>query len=529
MRRITCLGGAVAVLLCSMGAALAQKSGGVLKVYHRENPPSASILEESTASTTIPFMPIFNNLVLYDQQVAQNSSETIGPDLAKSWSWNAEKTELTFQLQRDVKWHDGKPFTARDVVCTFDLLLDKAPQRLRRNPRKSWFNNVDLVTARSDSEVTFYLTHPQPSMLGMLASGLMPIYPCHVSPGQMRSRPIGTGPFKLAQFSEFQYIRLVRNPDYWKKGKPYLDGIDFNIVSNPSTAILSFIAGRFDLTFPWEVTPEDRKLVMKDAPQAVCETTSMNLNLNLLVNRTAAPFDDPDIRRALVLTIDRKAFVDTISQGDYAIGGTMQPPPDGVWGLPPDLLSVVPGYGADVEKNRAEARALMEKAGYGPDKRLRVKLTTRSVAIYKDPAQLLRNQLRDIYIDADLEVIETSLWFARLGRREYTLGVNATGNGIDDPDQTFFENFTCKSSRNYTGYCNPEIEKLMEQQSVEPDAHKRRQLVGEIDVRLLADGARPPIMWNRSTTCQQPYVKGYTNMVNSFYNGFRFEDVWLDR
>ena len=529
MRRMICLGGALALLVCSAGTALAQKSGGVLKVYHRENPPSASILEEATASTTIPFMPVFNNLVMYDQQVAQNSAETIVLDLAKSWAWNAEKTELTFQLQEGVKWHDGKPFTARDVVCTFDLLLDKAPQRLRRNPRKSWFTNVDFVTARSDSEVTFYLTHPQPSILAMLASGLMPIYPCHVSPAQMRARPIGTGPFKLAQFSEFQYIRLVRNPDYWKKDKPYLDGIDFNIVSNPATAILSFIAGRFDLTFPWEVTHDDRKLVMKDAPQAICETTSMNLNLNILVNRTVAPFDNTDIRRALVLAIDRKAFVDTISQGDYAIGGTMQPPPDGIWGLPPELLSVVPGYGPDVDKNRAEARALMEKAGYGPDKPLKVKLTTRGVAIYKDPALMLQSQLKEIYIDADLETVETSIWFNRLSRKEYTLGVNATGNGIDDPDQTFFENFACKSSRNYTGYCNPDIEKLMAQQSVEFDVQKRRQLVGEIDVRLLADGARPPIMWARSTTCMQPRVKGFVNMVNSFYNGFRLEDVWLDR
>src|SRR5262249_47445664 len=161
------------------------------------------------------------------------------------------------------------------------------------------------------------------------------------------------------------------------------------------------------------------------------------------------------IRRALVLAMDRKAFVDTISQGDYTIGGIMQPPPDGIWGLSPDLLSVVPGYGPDVEKNRAEARALMEKAGYGPNKPLKVKLTTRGVALYKDPALLLQSQLKEIYIDADLEIVETSIWFNRLSRKEYTLGVNATGNGIDDPDQTYFENFVCKSSRNYTGYCNP--------------------------------------------------------------------------
>ena len=186
-------------------------------------------------------------------------------------------------------------------------------------------------------------------------------------------------------------------------------------------------------------------------------------------------------------------------------------------------------FRSDVEKNRAEARAIMEKMGYGPSNRLRVKLATRGVALYKEPAEMLQGQLRDIYIDADVEIVETSLWFNRLNRKEYTMGVNATGNGVDDPDQTFFENFACKSPRNYTGYCNGEIEKLFDVQSIERDADKRRQIVREIDVRLLADGARPVIYWSRDTTCRQPYVKGYTQMVNSVYNGFRFEDVWLDR
>jgi peptide/nickel transport system substrate-binding protein len=193
------------------------------------------------------------------------------------------------------------------------------------------------------------------------------------------------------------------------------------------------------------------------------------------------------------------------------------------------MLSVVPGYAPDVAKNREQAREIMQKLGYGPDKHLKVKITTRGVALYKDPADLLKKQLGQIYIDTDVEIVETTLWFARLEHREYTLGVNATGNGVDDPDQTFYENFACRSARNYSGYCNPEIEKMFEAQSVERDTKKRLDVVHEIDVRLLADGARPPIMWNRSTTCQQPYVKGYTSMVNSFYNGFRFEDVWLDK
>jgi peptide/nickel transport system substrate-binding protein len=529
MRSISVLASVVTVSLFAAGPALAQKSGGVLKVYHRDNPPSASIHEEATASTVVPFMPVFNNLVLFDQQVAQNSAETIRPELAKAWSWSADGRALTFTLEQGVTWHDGRPFTARDVACTFDLLTGMAAQPLRRNPRASWYHNVERVAVEGDDRVTIHLKLPQPSLLAMLASGLTPIYPCHVSPAEMRRHPIGTGPFKLVQFSEFQYVRLARNTSYWKKGRPYLDGIDFNIVNNPTTAVVSFVAGRFDMTFPWEVTPKDLETVKHDAPQATCETTSMNLNLNLLVNRTRPPFDNADLRRALVLALDRKAFVDKISQGEAQIGGTMQPPPDGVWGLPADMLSVVPGYGPDVAKNRAEARALMEKHGFGANKPLKVKVAARGIALYLDPAKLLREQLREIYIDADLETVETTLWFSRLGKKDYTLGVNATGNGIDDPDQTFYENFSCKSARNYTGYCNPEIEKMFDAQSAEHDPAKRRALVHEIDVRLLADGARPPIMWSRSTTCRQPYVRGYTSMVNSFYNGFRFEDAWLDR
>ena len=529
MRSLILLGGAIAALVCSTGAALAQKSGGVLKIYHRDNPPSASIHEEATISTIIPFMPVFNNLVAYDQHAPQNSDKTIQPELAKSWKWSADGKTLNFKLQEGVKWHDGRPFTSRDVICTFELLTDKSSQRLRRNPRASWYRNLDYVSADGEYDVTLHLKKPQPSLLAMLASGLSPMYPCHVSMQQMRSKPVGTGPFKVGTFSEFQSIRLVRNPDYWKKGRPLLDGIDFTIVNNPSTAILSFVAGRFDMTFPWEVTPLQARFVKKEAPAAICEVTSMNLNVNLLVNRTAPPFDNADLRRALVLALDRKPLVEQLTDNQAAIGGTMQPPPDGVWGLPPDMLSVVPGYGPDVEKNRAEARAIMEKMGYGANNHLRLKLSTRGVPLYKEPAEMLAGQLREIYIDADVEIVETSLWFARLNRKEYTLGVNATGNGVDDPDQTFFENFACRSSRNYTGYCNADIEKLFETQSSEMDQKKRLSMVNEIDIRLLADGARPPIYWARDTTCRQPYVKGYDQMVNSVYNGFRFEDVWLDK
>src|SRR5262249_27663727 len=122
----------------SFTAAVAReaKHGGVLKIYHRDSPPSAAIHAEATYSTVIPFMPIFNNLVMYKQDVAQNSLQSIVPDLASSWSLSEDKTTLTFKLRQGVKWHDGKPFTANDVKCTFDLLMGKSKDSLRKNPRQ---------------------------------------------------------------------------------------------------------------------------------------------------------------------------------------------------------------------------------------------------------------------------------------------------------------------------------------------------------------------------------------------------------
>src|ERR671937_388251 len=114
------------------------KPGGILKIYHRDSPASASIHEEATYSTVIPFMPVFNNLVIFNQHVPQNSEESIVPDLATSWSWNEDKTRLTFRLREGVKWHDGKPFTNKDVLCTWDLLTGRANEKLRINPRKAW-------------------------------------------------------------------------------------------------------------------------------------------------------------------------------------------------------------------------------------------------------------------------------------------------------------------------------------------------------------------------------------------------------
>src|SRR5947209_565224 len=174
--------GALLTVLAAADAAFAQKQGGILRMYSPDSPASMSIHEEATIFAEGPMMGVFNNLVMYDQYVPQNSLQSIVPDLAIGWSWNEDGTELTMPLREGVRWHDGKPFTAKDVQCTWDMLTGKSSEKLRINPRKSWYGNLDSVTTNGDHEVTFHLKRPQPAFAALLASGFSPVYPCHVPP-----------------------------------------------------------------------------------------------------------------------------------------------------------------------------------------------------------------------------------------------------------------------------------------------------------------------------------------------------------
>ena len=528
MRTVTAVASVLAVTLTAQ-AAVAEKSGGVLKIYHRGTPPSGSIHEEATHSTSSPYMGVFNNLVMYDNAIAKESLDTIVPDLAKDWSWNGDKTQLTFNLREGVTWHDGKPFTAKDVKCTWDLILGNGKAKLRKNPRKSWYKNLEKITVDGDYKATFHLRRVQPAFIGLLAGGYSPVYPCHVSPKKMRTAPIGTGPFKFVALKQNESVKFTKNENYWKKGQPYLDGIDWTIIKSRSTRVLAFIAGKFDMTYNTDIQVPMLKDVQTQAPDAICQMVATNVSANLIVNRDAPPFDNADIRKAMVLTIDRQAFVDILGQGQTYVAGSMLPPPNGGWGWTPEYRATVAGYNPDVAANREQARKIMTGLGYGPDNTLKIKVATRNIATYRDPAVILIDHLKEIYVDATLDTVETSNWHAKVARKDYQVGLNLTGMGVDDPDVNFFENYSCGSQRNYTGYCDKEMDALFEKQSMMADQDERRKLVWEIDTRLQEDAARPIIFHNKAGTCFHPYVKGFVTHVNSVYNNWRMEDVWLDK
>ena len=156
-------------------------------------------------------------------------------------------------------------------------------------------------------------------------------------------------------------------------------------------------------------------------------------------------------------------------------------------------------------------------------------MSTRNIPWYRDPATILIDQLKEIWIDGELETIETANWVQKLMRKDFTVALSLSGSAVDDPDTQFYENYSCRSSRNYTGYCDPEVEALIDRQSAESDPSKRRGLVRQIERRLIEDAVRPIIFFMRQATCWQPEVRGLTLMDNSIFNSWRMEDVWLDR
>ncbi len=528
-RSVFTAGIATASILSFAIPADAQKRGGTIRVSSSANPSSLSVHEEVSITTVQKISAVFSNLVVFDPLKKTNAPDAIIPELAESWSWSPDGKKLTFKLRTGVKWHDGKPFSAKDVKCTWDRLIDAEPGYFRKNPRRIWYANLKSITAESETEATFNLERPQPSLLMMLASGMAPVYPCHVEARIMRTAPIGTGPFKFVEFKSNEAVRLARNPDYWKPGLPYLDAIEHRIMPNRSTRTLALIAGELDMTSPGDISAPVRKDIVSSAPHMVCVPGPTNVSSNVLINTVKPPFNEPKLRRAVAIGLDRQGLIDIITQGESRISGVMMALPEGLWGMPQEVLEKLPGYSGTLEERRAEARKLMESLGYGPSNKLRIKVSTRDFSTYKEPAVVLVDQLNKLHFEAELEIIESTVWFGRAARQDFAIAFNLSGVAIDDPDVTITENFHCKSENNFTKYCNPEVDRMLEAQSAERDPEKRKRLVWEIERVLAEEYARPIISHGHTGQCWQPYVRNYVRQENSIYNQWRFEQLWLSR
>ena len=508
----------------------APRSGGWLTLRLREDLPQGFAIHESaTISTMWPAMPCFSNLVLFDPLKPTHSADTIVGELAERWAWQENYRKLVFFLRRDVRWHDGQPFSAKDVKYTFDLVreLPEAAAKLRLNARREWYANVEAVDAVDPQTVVFRLKRPQPSLLLMLASGFTPIYAAHVPPASYRTGCVGTGPFKVKDWRKGEFVEYVKNPDYFVKGRPYLDGLRYLIIAERGTATAALQAGRVEVAFPGETPKPIADQLKKGAQQLVVTQVNAGVLDHLTINSRKPPFDNVTVRQALSRTIDRRALIAAVYQGAAVLGASMMPSPYGVWGILETNLRTLPGYG-EAGHEQAKARTLLAEAGFGPNKPLKVEVLTRRLPAFVDISAFVIGELRRVGIDASLRQVDTPQWGPLQTRGAFELGVDRNGVEPDDPDANFYEYFGCGSPRNYTGFCSEEMTRLFDQQSQELDQRKRMALVQEIQRKLEEAAVRPVLLWRLDYFTVWPYVK---NLVphHSIYSWGRMQEVWRDK
>jgi peptide/nickel transport system substrate-binding protein len=528
--RAAVLGLVLSLLSASPSAAQTPKAGGWLNARLREDLPQGfAIHETSTISTLWPAMPCFNNLVLFDPLVSTHSADHLVGELAERWSWQDNYRNLVFFLRAGVRWHDGAPFSARDVKFTFDMLRETrdAPARLRINPRRDWYANVESVDVVDPHTVVFKLRRPQPSLLLMLASGFTPIYAAHVPPAAYRTGCVGTGPYKLKEWRRGEFVEYVKNPAYFVGGRPYLDGLRYPIIPDRSLGTAALQVGRVDVSFPGDTTKPMVERLKGGAPQLVVTPVGTAVVDHLFVNTQKPPFDNLKVRQSISRAIDRRGVIETVYGGGAILGASMAPKPYGVWSLLDKDLHALQAPGPAVEAKR-QARTLLAQAGFTDASPLRVKLLTRGLPAFADLAAFIVSELRAVGVAVDLAQIESAQWEPLKSRGDFSVGVDRTGIEPDDPDTNFYENYGCASVRNYAKYCDDALAKLIDQQSQELDRAKRLALVQEIQRRLEAAAVRPVLVWRLDYFAQWPHVK---NLVphHSLYSWGRMQDVWLTK
>ncbi len=380
------------------------KTGGILIQACDKEPPSLDPLQEGTVYMLMYVASQYNGLLQYDPL---ENTKIVG-DLAKSWKISGDGRTITFSLHEGVKWHDGKPFTSEDVLYTLNRIKD--PPKGVNSPRKISFASIEKMEA-PDAH-TFVLTTkvPNPSILGVLAQGWTLIEPKHVmeAKGDMKKDVVGTGPYKLKKYIRGTSYEVVRNPDYFIKGRPYLDGMKVYVVPDMSGYVAAFKTHQINLLAG---IPTIYKSHVEDIRAAVrgaqVQTAQMAVQNVLWMNTEKKPWDDIRVRKAAWLAVDRQAANKVLAEGDGSYGLMLAP--EGKWGLPTAEILKLPGYRQPKDKDLAEAKKLMAEAGYADG--VDVIMDSRIGETDERAATFLKDQLGKIGIRATIKLNELAKMF----------------------------------------------------------------------------------------------------------------------
>jgi peptide/nickel transport system substrate-binding protein len=518
----------VGVLMVALAAPAAVRAadtprhGGILLAVIGADPPSLDPHQESTFATMQLVAPLYSTLLQTDPYAYP---KIIG-DVASEWKISPDGLTYTFKVRPGIRFHDGSPLTAADVKATYDKII--TPPEAVRSVRKNAYVAVTGVEAPDASTVVFKLKFPSASLLENLASPWNVIYPkkyLDKDPNYFKLNVVGSGPFKFKNYTRGATFEGERNPDYFVKDRPYLNGYKFFISPETSVRAAAIRSGRAYIEFRDLPNAEVEAIKKQLGDKVAVQQTPMTGQFGIAINNTVKPFTDPRVRKALTLGLDRYTggkVLFTLT-GLRDVGALLRPGTE--WGLPDAELQKLPGFGRDMEKNRTEARKLLAEAGFPNG--FKVVLKNRNVKLpYQDLAVFAIQEWRKIGIEADHRPLETAAWFAD-GRDtgSFELIIAPTVEYSDDPD-VFLRRYTTGDPENWGRFSSPAIDDLFSRQSRALDHVERRRLVQQLQKVVLENVYYMPGLWWTRNVVHWTKVKNYVAPPNHYSNQ-KLQDVWL--
>ncbi len=513
----------VVVATCAaVQAADTPRRGGVLLAVIGADPPSLDPHQESTFANIELVAPLYSTLLQLDPY---NYPKIIG-DVATEWKIAPDGLTYTFKLRQGIRFHDGSTLTAADVRASYEKIV--FPPQGVRSVRKNAYTAIKEIEAPDPATVVFKLKFPSASLMSNLASPWNVIFPkkyLDQDPNYFKTHVVGSGPFKFKNYTRGSTFEGERNPDYFVKDRPYLEGYKFFISPETSVRAAAIRSGRAYIEFRDLPNAEVDAIKKQLGDRVVVQETPMTGQWGIAINNTVKPFTDVRVRRAIALGIDRHTMGKVLYQltGLRLLGGLMRPGSE--WALPEAELEKMPGFGRDVEKNRAEARRLLAEAGYPNG--LQVTLKNRNVKLpYQDFAVFLIQEWRKIGIEVTHRPLETAAWFSDgQDTGNFELIVSPTVEFMDDPDQ-FLGRYITGSTQNWGRYSDPVLDDLFSRQARALDPHERHRLINELQKRVLENAYYIPGLWWMRNLVQLAKVKNYVAPPNHYTNQ-KLQDVWL--
>lgn len=500
------------------------KYGGALKIGDVYDSKDYDYHQASLAGAQAPLAGMYNGLLQFDPVGDPNN---MIPDLAEKWEISPDTKTYAFYLREDVKWHDGKPLSSEDVK--FSIERQANPPRGMVSPRKDWFTGIDRIDIPDNYTVKITLQYARASFLPFMASAWSKILAKHVveplGDAKSAKAQIGTGPFKFKSAVPGTESEVVKNGDYFVKGRPYLEGVTRYVIADDATRFAAFRTHRINMAsiFAYAFSDAQAQTVEKDlAGRASVYRFPAMVITTLIMNLKAPPFNDIRVRKAIALSLDRSKLKGVTIE-EARVGGFFVP--GGKWALPDDEVTKLPGFGTNKEADRAEARKLLADAGY-PDG-LKVRLLNLQSGISGDVrAQFYNDQLKTIGIQSDLDSAESARFYAELTDHRYTIAAFGQSEAIDDPDAWFTSVVLSTGARNYSQFSDKEIDDLIEKQSRTLDDKERKGLVQQAERKVYDALPVLPVYWYWGRTGAWNEVKNWKPGIG-INERTMFQDVWI--